>query len=216
MENKMKGYIILICSILLFNFFLFCDSIERKSYADDNCPECKPGEKAITIIKTVGPGDYVYTTDPSCSRDMNNAINNTIRLLSRSKVPGISNFAGPILQAASNEIRNLLRQHVRGDFGRLLAPYSNPTANCVLVETMIPLNAKITAYRLEAYDNTGGGRCNPGVDCGIGWCKWAMYPVDNRVGDGRWVYSVFKNWSHNRTRTAKFTVYYIYQGPEIR
>jgi hypothetical protein len=198
-------------------------AVVHRSYAAKNCPECKKGEKAITVRQPVGKGDYVHVANPSCQGDFNGKLKDLFRQLASAQIPGIEKYAGPLLDSAAKGAATFIKKHAGGgDIGSAMSPWTDPTAQCAFVSVVIPTKAVVTGMRLEGESPTPAnghpstGKCEPSVDCPIGWAKWDAYPTDKRAGNARVIHGVFKNWSDNLPRVAKLTVYYKYNGPELR
>lgn len=178
---------------------------------DNNCPECKPGECRLWVEQAVGPGDYVYEGDPACAQDTKGQVSAMMRMLADSNVPGLSTYAGPLLDAVSGKIQVFIKDNVRGDIGKFLSAYTNPAANCQVVSLIVPDNSTPTGYEMwarDAHTSPGGEKCAVGQDCAGGWCKWTHFPITVAQGDVKLVYSTFKNWSDDRVRGAKLIVYF--------
>jgi hypothetical protein len=207
-QNKLKTLsgtaILVILSLSIANG-------EERPSTKGNCPECKAGESAVENTVIVGPGDYVYENDPGCSQNMSESARQAGRLAADYALPGLSAFAGPLVDQATNEVSKFINSNIHGDIGRLLSPYTNPRANCTLVTLLIPAKAEYSGFRIEAWDGANGNqpeRCTAGQDCAGGWCKFTSEPVVNRLDETTLVYVTFKNWSHNRDRAARLTVYF--------
>jgi hypothetical protein len=196
-----------------------------RSYVAKNCPECKEGEKAMTVRQAVGKGDYVHVADPSCGGEFDGKLKDLFRQLAATQIPGIDRYAGPVLDGAAKGAATFIKKHVRGgDIGAAISPWTAPTANCAVVVLSLPVKAKLIGFRLEAESPTpangypSNGICQPAIDCPIGWAKWTALPTEAVIGknESRVISGIFKNWSDNLPRVAKLTVYYKYNGPELR
>jgi hypothetical protein len=180
--------------------------------AAGQCDSCQANEASATIAYIVGPGDYVYENDPGCDSDTNTAINKLVQAYANSQVPGISLFAGPFLSDVSSQLGNAIKQNVGGSLGDWLQVFTGQrTANCAVMAVAMPAGSKYTGYRYEARE-TGGGwqKCPTGnTDCPIGWSAYRESPTIRWTDNGGLAVTTFKNWSGDRTREARFTVYFV-------
>jgi hypothetical protein len=175
---------------------------------DGDCPSCKPGECKVWVEQKVGPGDYVYTGDPACAQDMNSQAKQLVRALADSQIPGISIWAGPLIDSATGQLQTFIKDNVRGTIGNILSPYTDPRANCQIVALVVPYSSEVTGYEVWARDAHANEKCTVGQDCAGGWCKWTQPPVTVEQGDTKLIYSTFKNWSDDRERGAKLIIYF--------
>lgn len=198
-------------SCVLVGFLSALQSQEIRSKADGNCEECKDNEFAVSAVVEIGPGDYVYENDPSCGNDLNTGLQELIRLYANSQIPGISSYAGPILDGISTALGDTIKTNIHGSLGQWLSPLTNPHANCRIVAVIIPKGSQYKGYRLEMCSSEHNfdhwNKYGVGADCG--WCKFATEPIVEWTPNGGIVYTTFKNWSHDRTRRAKITAYFL-------
>jgi len=170
-----------------------------------SCPSCQPGEYAAIQTQTVGHGDYVYETDPSCNGNMNDQMARLGAAYAASQ--GADDYAGPIYGAIATGAGKLIRDNIYGSVGQFLSQWTNPTANCQIVAVAIPRKARYTGYRVEAKESGEGGwhKCDVNGGCLEGWCKFSQEPYN----DSGVVATVFKNWSHNRDRDVRITAFFV-------
>lgn len=185
------------------------------SAKDGNCPQCKPGEWAVTVNLQVAHGQYVYVENPPCAQNINHELEEMASKLADSQIPGISQVAGPVVDLVSDQARSIVSDNVRGFVGELLSKYTEPSAQCQLVSAVIPPDANITGKTLIVDDGDRGvGDCdhNEGgqYTCwfddshDVGWCKW-LEPERK----GNTVSAIFMNWSHDRDRVASMTLFFV-------
>jgi hypothetical protein len=180
--------------------------------AAGQCEWCQANEASATVTYVVGPGDYVYQNDPGCDSDTNTAINQLVQAYANSQVPGISLFAGPFLTDGSSQLGNAIKQNVGGSLGDWLQVFTGQrTANCAVMAVAMPAGSQYTAYRYEAREAGGGWqKCPTGTaDCPIGWSACREPPNVRWTNNGGIAVTTFKNWSGDRTREARFTVYFV-------
>jgi hypothetical protein len=184
------------------------------SASEGTCPQCKPGEWAVTVNVQVPHGQYVYVENPPCSENINHELEKMGSQLSDVALPGISQVAGPAIDLVSDQARAVVSDNIRGFVGELLSKYTEPSAQCHLVSAIIPSDATIMGKTLIVDDGDRGiGDCdhNEGgqYTCwfddshDVGWCKW-LEPERK----GNTVSAVFMNWSHNRDRLASMTIFF--------
>ena len=197
-------------AVMLFvSGFAFAQRSATSCAKDHNCPECQPRECMVSVEQFVGPGDYVYEADPACAGDMDSKARNLVAALAESQLPGISTYAGPLIDAATGEALHWIKSNIQGSAGEFLSQYTNPRANCQIVGLVIPKRAQVTGYKVFARDNYKDEKCAIGNDCAGGWCKWTHDPETIETGSAKFVYSTFKNWSHDRERAAKLVIFFV-------
>ncbi len=181
-----------------------------RSFRDGSCPECKPGEWAVTAEASVAPGGA-----GDCDPGTGDALRETIARLADEPAAGLSRFAGPALlsdRASGGETGTALdlvgpelaREIVSG-VGALLGTASS----CRLVSVSLPRGARFAGFRYEAFDGADGGDCQAQQDCPLGDARWPSYPVIERGRVSTVVYAVFENRSPDRPRRARMTVYFV-------
>lgn len=176
---------------------------------DGNCPRCQPGECMVWTEQVVSNSDYVYTENPSCDGNMDERVQQLVHSLADSQVPGISEYAGPLIDSATNTIVSWIKDNIGGTAGELLSPYTNPHASCAIVGVIVPKNAEVTGYSVYArHKSDPAEKCSPGNDCDKGWCQWTHDPITINSGSAKFVYSTFKNWSDTWQRGAKLEVFF--------
>lgn len=166
------------------------------------------GMWATSISVRVPNGAYVHVADPGCMNDAAAELTKVLAAAAEAQVPGISRFAGPITTAMDTEIKRFYRANGGGDFGRLTSPYAKNGALCAPIALIVPVDSRIEGFRFEAAESGGGySRCRVGADCGIGWSKYQAQPIVRSNSAMKTVTAIFMNWSHDRTRRAKMTVF---------
>jgi len=157
---------------------------------------------------TVGPGDYILDDGvPGCGQHSLDVVASAAQALAAYETGGIYGSLGSVLstvaQQAQPNIGGFVGQAMDAIFG------GNRFANCVPVSVVIPAGAQITSIQLQAGDGTGTRQCIVGSDCEIGWSRFDA-PQVLAAGQSKVITSLFRNWSADRTRTARMTVYFIY------
>jgi hypothetical protein len=203
----MKKIVFLVFLITSISNFLLSQSI--RSSKDENCPECKKNEYAAIAEYFVGPGDYVYVPDPPCAGSHKNVLSILIRSYADLKIPGISSYAGPILDKFSSKMGEAINTKIRSSFGKFSSYLTNPRANCRIIAVAIPSGSKYTGYRLYslARNGSGWGNVKVGQDCE--WSKFETEPRIEWTGNGGIVWTIYKNWSHNLTRGVRIEAFFI-------
>ena len=197
---------------LLFLLSVFAAPSFGQATAIGQCDGCSPQEAAASVEFEVGPGDYVYENDPGCDQDTNTAIQQLANAYANSQVPGISLFAGPILNNIGSELGNAIKRSVGGSLGEWAQWFTGQrTANCAVMALAMPKGSRYTGYRYEAREANGAWqKCPTGqIDCPIGWSAFRAAPAITWTGNGGVATSTFKNWSGDRTRFARFSVFFV-------
>jgi hypothetical protein len=156
---------------------------------------------------TVGPGDYILDDGvPGCGQHSFDVVAEAAQAVAAARMGGVYGSLGSVLQSAAKQAR----PEIGGFVGQALDQIfgGGRFANCVPVSVVIPAGARVTAIVLEAGDGTGTRNCTVGQDCQIGWSRFDA-PQFLGAGDSQVITSQFRNWSGDRTRTARMTVYFI-------
>jgi hypothetical protein len=84
-------------------------------------------------------------------------------------------------------------------------PCGDVRVSCATVIVTVPANSAITSLVREARELGGPWTTDP--NNALGWCWWDSQT--DQIVDGKRRFAVtLKNWSHNRTRQIRLTVYY--------
>ncbi len=155
---------------------------------------------------TVGPGDYILQPGaPDCGGHEFDGIAAAAQAIAGYRMGGIYGSLASVLTTAAREFQ----PKVGGSAGQILDQIfgGDRYANCVPVSVVIPSGSRITAIQYQASDGSGSGICVIGQDCQIGWSRFdgARY---TQAGDSLVITSIFRNWSADRTRNARMTVYF--------
>jgi hypothetical protein len=88
-------------------------------------------------------------------------------------------------------------------------------STCVLLSVVVPKDALIVGVRLHNHDIDAAAAdpgvfatCQPAIDCPNGWSKFLGYPETTDDANAKAVSTIFANWSHNRRRVGKLTVFF--------
>jgi hypothetical protein len=158
-----------------------------RSGAAGDCPDCKEEEIAVTVERTVAPGD-----------------------------PGGAGDCGGGMTAAAQEAARRLAGRAEGlgpgmplDGGGV-ASYTAPGASCQVLGVVLPPGVRYRGYTYAVEAGGGaGGPCYFPNDCPVAGAVWPARPVIEELGGGaRMVYGVFRNAAAVPLR-AKLTVYYV-------
>lgn len=175
----------------------------------------------------VGPGDYIVDPEskiPGCGDQRDKHVQEEVTALSTALIagayPALSALA-PVGGALAGQLVSQLQAQVgkTGGFVSTLlfeTGYSPRYANCGTVTLVVPDGYHITKIMPRAMEGNdfgnldASGRPIPFGDCAesfqqyeicaVGWSAWTF-----RV-QGNVVVAVFKNWSGDRTRLARFVV----------
>ncbi len=157
------------------------------SGAGGDCPECKASESALTLERTVPPGD-----------------------------PGGSATCGPDMARAALEAARRLASRGQGlgpgmplDGGEL-SSYTSSDASCQVLGVVLPPGVRYRGYTYSV--ETGGdagGPCYLPRSCPVAGALWTSRPVIEELeGGARMVYGVFRNAAAVPLR-AKLQVFYV-------
>ena len=158
-----------------------------RSGAAGDCPDCKSEEIALSVERTVAPGD-----------------------------PGSGGDCGGGMAAAALEAASRLAARAEGlgsgmplDGGGV-ASYTDPGASCQVLGVVLPPSARYRGYTYAVEAGGGaGGPCYFPDACPVAGAVWPQRPVIEQLGGGaRMVYGVFRNAAAVPLR-ARLTVYYV-------
>jgi len=156
------------------------------SGADGDCPACKASENAVTLERTVPPGNP--GGGASCGPDMaRSALAAARRLASRGE--GL----GPGMPLDGGE----------------LARYTGSDASCQVMGVVLPPGVRYRGYTYSVQaGGDAGGPCFLPRACPVAGAIWTARPVIEELeGGARMVYGVFRNASAVALR-AKLQVFY--------
>ena len=165
------------------------------------CPECKPGEWAVSAQQAAGPA-----RGGACSGEA--AVRDAVRRLAEAAEPSLSEYAGPLIDPVSGTVTAAAGPASQEAAGALLVPYLDPAAPCQLLAVVLPPEVRYKGYGYDASDADRGGSCVGGEECEIGACAFASHPVVERTPAATFVFALFDNRSPDRERRARLTVYF--------
>lgn len=157
-----------------------------RSGAEGDCAECKSNETAVTLERTVQPGDP--GGGAGCGPGMAEAALRAARSLA-SRGAGL----GPGMPLDGGD----------------LARFTSGDAACQLMGVVLPPGVRYRGYTYEVEAGGGaGGPCYVPRACPVAGAVWPARPVIEELeGGARMVYGVFRNASAVPLR-AKMTVFY--------
>jgi hypothetical protein len=172
----------------------------------------------VTDAYSVPHGDYI--TAPGVP-DCGDGRSSTDYLAAAADVLAGLEAAGPV-GALSSALEYAVRENngqIGGAVGEILQGiYGDHQATCVVLVVAIPGSARIKGVYIDAWDAYTPGVCQLGTECSMSSCKfgsvcavgWSQFDpwVETQAGPYRLVSSVFRNWSHDRGRTARMSVAY--------
>jgi hypothetical protein len=169
-------------------------------YGDPVCPECGPGQCVVSSGGVlVSPGDYSKTNNPACAEGLDDAVNGIKGVFDQAASAALEAWVGPIGSKLYDAFGgNTLREAVR---------LFDRRSSCVSTGVKAPGGA--TIERVVFYWSEGDGQHrNEPANKDLHYCRWENVQT-TATGAGPVVTALFKNWSHDRTRTA--TVHVLYQ-----
>lgn len=171
---------------------------------------CRGNEcKATSGVVTIGPGDYVHVNNPACGDGSQHEVTNVIKVLGVHSV-GMATYAGPVLEDALQRFGQGVRNDIArqgGDLARLFSGLTNPVAACSLVPVKLPEGAQVTGVKMS-WREGGAPKWRTAVAGETGAWSGFESPICTGTPNGSVCYTVFKNWSHDRTREAMLEVYF--------
>lgn len=175
-------------------------------------PDRRPDEHVVYVTRDVEPGDYVHVTDPACAEPVEAGMAQLVASYSAIREDWIQGYAGPLFERTGSYAAERVRVRLEGTIGALLSPFTQPKASCVLLAAAVPKDAVDVTAELEARESQSRDwrRCS-GDRCLEGWAAF-LEPRSFDTTNGKLVVVVFKNWSHDRRRTARLRVNFRLPG----
>jgi hypothetical protein len=184
----------------VFSHSLFANSVSRE------CVGADPGDYCATSEIVVFPGEYVYENRPGCDKSVGTIFASVAQTYGRSTRTQASEYAGSLNN--QNLVQLDRSTHLSGGDLNLLGREGR-VANCALLAIAIPRNAILKGANVEAAEERGSEwhACSLSEDCPIGWSSFDKV-LQQDTPNGIVIAVPFKNWSHNRARRARLTVYF--------
>ena len=157
-----------------------------RSAGRGNCPDCPPGEWAVTDELELAPGQGV---SKGCEQGV------------RKRMEELAQLVGEGLGKKQAVARYELV--ATGQLGRVLTQ----PGQCGLLAVVLPAGTRFRGYRYEVEDENGSGDCLSHHPCSIGDCRWLGDPELIRSGGPTVVYGLFLNSSESLSRRARLHVY---------
>lgn len=171
---------------------------DLRSAAAGTCPECEPGEWAVSAaVQAATAGDTRSTS--TCATDLNDRVRAFAeQLTDRPQEP----FAGPFISA----LWRTPDDADRAAMAETAADFNSPQGYCQVAGVVLPAGSAMTGYVFEAWDDLGGRACNGNGICALPKAGWSGPPVVVRGEHATIVYSIFRNRSTRHQRSAELTV----------
>ena len=176
---------------------------------------------AVRSEMDVPNGAYVNVPNPGCLNDSQTYVNRMIQAAIVTNYPQLALYSGALSDLAATPINDFFRTRVGGDFSRLFSPYSKNGAMCAPMVMIVPARAQVVGFRLEATDAQNGmvfKECAAGPECvNIGWSRYQGEPTETSTAEtGMRTYTtVFMNWSNDRVRKIRVTLFYNMPGNDV-
>lgn len=168
-----------------------------RSQAAGTCPECRPGEWAVSAQGRAEPGGTI------CPGDLEDRVRRAAGLLGASRALGP--WTGPIDLAGG--ATSVLGDQAYGEFTAALRAVLADDASCRTLAVMLPAGAEFGGFQYEAADGDSWVRCLPGEDCPAPGAQWTDNPQLVRTPAGMVVAGSFVN-AGSAKRPLRLTVYF--------
>lgn len=172
------------------------------------CPDCKPGEWALSLELAAAPGRPLPTGSTECSPEAAERFAEIARLLGGSTPVTSVSGAGPLIDPWSGAVNGAVDAALHARIAELAAPYVNGSSGCQVLAVLLPSGARFSGYAYEARDRSSSVGCIAAQECALGDAVWPDHPVIDRSDAAILVRATFNNYSPDRTRVGKLTVYY--------
>lgn len=173
-----------------------------RSFKAGDCPECQPGEWAVSAPGVAG------TAGEACPGDLGDRVKAAASALEAAGVPDLASYAGPFAEVDARSAVAPLGA-AGADVTRTLAPYLVGDSACRLVAVHLPAGARFIGYQYEATGGEGWVPCLPDQECPGGrGGRWLGNPFVERGTAGTVVAGVYQNKAGEEARRVKMTVFY--------
>lgn len=173
-----------------------------RSFDDRTCPECKPGEWALSVEQRAGG-----VNDGPCPGDHQTATESVVQTVLASAGAELRKFAGALLGGVKPGAIDYLPPVARPAVTAKATQLADPSSACQSIIAFLPKGARFVGYRYEVRDRQGEGDCLGNQECGIGNARWLGNPIIRRTPEATVVYGIFLNEADLR-RSAQLTVYF--------
>ncbi len=173
-----------------------------RSFQAGTCPECQPGEWAVSAPGVAG------TTGEACPGDLADRIKAAASTLDGAGVSGLATYAGPLAEVDARGAVPPLGA-AGAAMAQALAPYLVGDSACRLMAVHLPAGARFIGYQYEATGGEGWVPCLPDKECPGGrGGRWLGNPFVERGSAGTVVAGVYQNGAGGEARRVKLTVFY--------
>ncbi|MGD2114412.1 MAG: carboxypeptidase-like regulatory domain-containing protein [Acidobacteriota bacterium] len=157
--------------------------VTLRSEEAGTCPECQPGEWALSTQGVAAPEGTI------CPGDLEDRIRRAAGLLGASRALGP--WAGPIDLAGGAS--SVLGGQAYREFTAALRPVLADDASCRALAVMLPSGARFEGFQYETADGDTWIRCLPGQECPGAGQRWAANPLLIRTPAGMVIAGAFEN-----------------------
>ncbi|MCF1474622.1 hypothetical protein FS763_22140 [Agrobacterium vitis] len=167
---------------------------------------------ALEVEQEVPHGAYVQVSDPGCMNDATSQTADFINKAITASAPSLIMASGHISKLVGSQLDKFMANH-GGEISKRFSPYVKNGAMCAPIVAVIPVDATFLGFRYFATDDNNGkiwdGKgCDLNKDCPIQWGKFPSTPTVQKNAAMQIVTTVFRNWSHDRTRYVKVIFFY--------
>lgn len=168
-------------------------------YGDPVCPNCGPGQCVVSNGgHLIGPGDYAKQHNPPCAQQLDDDVKSVKSTFDAAAKAGLTAWVGPQGAAVYNAVGN--------NFLRELVRLGDRRSACLLTAVQAPPGSKLDRVVLWWSEGNGTHHIVP-PDTDLHFARWERLSVTTNDA-GVFSSAVFKNWSHNLTRTATMHILY--------
>lgn len=175
--------------------------VRLRSASDGSCPECKPGEWALTVqLSAATPS----AGGPACAAATD--MPKIVAKISETAEPAFGSYAGPLIDPTSGELVIAAGERARAATRAMFAPYLRPDGPCQVLAATLPLGTRYRGYAYEVADGARSGACVGAEECEIGSARWLDHPTVLRTDFGTVIFAIFSNQAP-RERRARLVIY---------
>lgn len=171
-----------------------------RSAASGSCPDCRPGEAAVSARVLAAPGGA------GCTAEIRERVWRSLEPLAAAPAAEAAGYAGPLVDGGRLLPWSAAEVVARAE--RTLGSLLDDGASCRLAVVVLPPGARFAGYRYQAADAQAGGDCLVGQDCPVGDSRWDDHPQVERTDAGTFIFALFENRSPRWERRGEMTVYF--------
>lgn len=177
-------------------------------YPAGSCRECRPGEWAVDVHRTVAASRSAACASMASLGDALGGLSEVAQIVDASLASPYRIFAGSLIAEGGNDVLRLLPPEARHEVEAKLAPLVEAGSSCQVVAAVLPEGSQFIGFRYVVAGGRRSGDCRGKEECDLGQARWLDNPGIEKTEGLTVIWGLFENESPAEERVATLRVYF--------